>query len=349
MSKTIRIQFVDFQPSYDPTTNFLYHWLKAREAYHVEIVTEHPDYLVYSVFGDEHLHYNDCIKIFWTGENQIPDFNFCDYAIGFHHITFEDRYLRYPLYNLYESSYERMLTKHLNVAEKLQKKTRFCTFVCSNGRGSDARVRFFQALSARKQVDSGGKLMNNVGGPVADKLAFQDEARFSMAFENTSEPGYTTEKIVESFASCTVPIYYGDPRVAEDFNPAAFINCNDYATFEEVIDRVLDVENDPEQLRTMLEAPALRDAELPTRAQKELDSFLSHIFDQDKEQAKRYNREYWTSRLLTERLRQYNAYTRTLYYRLSTFYKKHVYQMSRNNPTLWKLTVKLQNLTTRKA
>lgn len=347
MSKLIRIKLVDFQPGYDPTRFFIYHWLQASEKYQVELVDRAPDYLFFSTFGDEHLQYDGCVKIFWTGENQIPDFNFCDYAIGFHYISFEDRYLRYPLYNNYKEAYQRMLTKHLHVEEKLQQKSRFCTFVCSNGRGSDARVRFLQALSARKQVDSGGKLLNNTGGPVADKLAFQDESRFSMAFENTCQPGYTTEKIVESFASCTIPIYYGDPRVAEEFNPAAFINCNDFASFDEVIDRVLEIENNPEQLRAMLEAPALRDAALPQRAQEELDAFLSHIFDQDKEQAKRYSRDYWAHRLLTERLRQYKAYTHTWYYRLSTFYKDHVYQLSRNNPTLWKLTVFLQKLTTR--
>lgn len=42
---------------------------------------EDPDYIIYSGFGYEHLHY-DCIRIFFTGECQTPDFNECDYAIG---------------------------------------------------------------------------------------------------------------------------------------------------------------------------------------------------------------------------------------------------------------------------
>lgn len=349
MSKTIRIKFVDFQGSYDPHRHFIYRWLESRTDYHVQLVDDCPDYVVFSVFGDEHLRYNDAVKIFWTGENQIPDFNFCDYAIGFHYLNFGDRYLRYPLYFLYTEALDRMLTKHEQVEEQLKHKTRFCTFVCSNNRGSDARLRFFEALNSKKHVDSGGKLCNNVGGPVADKLAFQSESRFSMAFENTCQPGYTTEKIVESFASGTIPIYYGDPRVAEEFNPAAFINCNDFATFDEVINRVLEIENNPEQLRAMLEAPALCDPDRPHKAQAELDNFLSNIFNQDKDAARRFSRDYWTHRLLTERLRQYEAYRRTWYFRLSEFYKKHFYQLSRNHPFLWKITVALQHITHKEA
>lgn len=342
MPKVIRIKFTDFPPGTSPTRSFLYQWLSEREEYQVELVDQDPDYLIFSSFGEEHLRYNRSVKIFWTGENQVPDFNFCDYALGFHHLQLEDRYMRYPLYYCYREAYPRMLTKHLDVGNKLKKKTRFCTFVCSNGRGSENRVRFFEALNARKPVDSGGKLLNNVGGPVADKLAFQSEARFSMAFENTCQSGYTTEKIVESFASCTIPIYYGDPRIAEEFNPAAFVNCNDYAGFDEVIDRVLEIENDPEQLRAMLEAPALSDAELPSRTQAELNRFLKHIFDQDKEAAKRYSRDYWAQRMLAERLRQYRAYTHTWYFRLSALYMKYIYLPSRKHPTWWKVTQFLQ-------
>ena len=49
-----------------------------------------------------------------------------------------------------------------------------------------------------------------------------------MAYENTSYPGYCTEKLMDAFLSGSLPIYWGDPKVNEDWNPAAFINMNDY-------------------------------------------------------------------------------------------------------------------------
>lgn len=48
----------------------------------------------------------------YTGENQVPDFNICDYAIGFHYIYFQDRYIRFPLYHFYQQDYELAMKKH---------------------------------------------------------------------------------------------------------------------------------------------------------------------------------------------------------------------------------------------
>ena len=78
---------------------------------------------------------------------------------------------------------------------------------------------FFDKLSTYKQVSSGGRFRNNIGGAVADKKAFQADHKFAIAFENTSYDGYCTEKLMEAFAAGTIPIYWGDPNVAKDFNP----------------------------------------------------------------------------------------------------------------------------------
>ena len=180
MNKTIRIKFVDFYPNFHPEKAPL--WQRLWDLYHVEL-SENPDWLVYSVFGTEHLKYNNCVKIFYTGENQAPDFNLCDYALGFDYIDFGDRYMRLPLWLLYPNDIHAMLHKHER--QTLDSKTDFCSFVVSNPHGNETRAKFMDMLSEYKQVHSGGRWRNNVGGPVADKLAFQKKHKFSMAFENT--------------------------------------------------------------------------------------------------------------------------------------------------------------------
>ena len=65
-----------------------------------------------------------------------------------------------------------------------------------------------------KHIDSGGKYKNNIGAPVADKLAFLSEGKFNIAFENSSANGYTTEKLIEAFAAGTIPLYWGDESVS---------------------------------------------------------------------------------------------------------------------------------------
>ena len=77
---------------------------------------------------------------------------------------------------------------------------------------SKERINFFNALSKVKKVDSGGRYLNNIGYVVEDKMALIKDYKFVFAFENSSFPGYTTEKILEPLiANCI-------PSIGEPFN-----------------------------------------------------------------------------------------------------------------------------------
>ena len=94
----IKVNFCDFWPGFE-TNNLLMTFVKR---YFDISIDENPDYLFYSVYGNTNLDYKNCIKILFTGENLVPDFNLCDYALGFHYIDFEDRYMRFPLFVYYQ-------------------------------------------------------------------------------------------------------------------------------------------------------------------------------------------------------------------------------------------------------
>ncbi|MGX2982281.1 glycosyltransferase family 10 domain-containing protein [Helicobacter sp. 23-1045] len=205
--KKIRVHFADFT-TMDGIKRRILEILAQK--YEVILDSDNPQYLFYSVFGAEHIKY-DCVRIFYTGENIAPDFNFCDYAIAFCHLNFGERYLRYPLYLFYGGDYLRARDKHLGISnEILRQKRRFCNFIVSNGGANPLRREFYEILSAYKRVDSAGRFLNNVGGAVADKFAFQSECKFSLCFENSSTSGYTTEKLIQAVAARTIPIYWGD-------------------------------------------------------------------------------------------------------------------------------------------
>lgn len=287
--KTVKINFSDFWKGFDPNNNFLINVL--RERYDVQI-SDDPDYLFFSCFGLEHTLF-DGVKIFYTGEDVSPDFNFCDYAIGFDEIQFGDRYLRFPIFTHRRGFAEAMVKHHVTDADIAQK-DKFCNFVYSNKKANPIRGQFFEMLSQYKRVDSGGGYLNNVGGPVRDKLAFQSRYKFSIAFENDKSEGYTTEKITDAFAAKTVPIYWGNPHVAQDFNAKAFINCNDFATFEDVIERVKEIDEDDALFRAMLEEPIFTPENKPERFSADrLREFLFAIFDQPLESASRRSRYSW--------------------------------------------------------
>jgi hypothetical protein len=111
--------------------------------------------------------------------------------------------------------------------------------------------------------------MNTLGHRVADKQAFLAECRFTIAFENESHPGYTTEKIAEPMLVNSIPIYWGDPLIGRDFDSRSFLSAHDCGSrtvaglLDELVDRVVAVDRDPGLLRTMLEQPWLRGNRVP--------------------------------------------------------------------------------------
>ena len=68
-----------------------------------------------------------------------------------------------------------------------------------------------------------GRVLNTLGHRVADKQAFLRDYKFTIAFENESHPGYTTEKIVEPMLADSIPIYWGDPLVGTDFEVESWL------------------------------------------------------------------------------------------------------------------------------
>lgn len=308
--KKIKLKFSGMGGKFDPENNFIVNIL--RKNFDVQL-SDNPDYLIYSVNSKDYLNYN-CVRIFYTAENLVPDFNVCDYGIGFHYLEFGDRYIRFPLYLVdgftaydgdnYASDLQLALHKHENASIALKDKTEFCSFVYSNSQAAQCREKMFEALSKYKPVSSGGRYKNNVGGPVADKLEFQKKHKFVIAFENTSTSGYTTEKIIGAFAAGAIPIYWGNPEITKEFNAGSFINCNDYGLtekgeqeiIEQIVQEIISLDRDDESYQNMIQTPAFNSNNDVMHQQKQFENFLCHIFDQPIEKAYRRNRFYWGER-----------------------------------------------------
>ena len=287
--KKIKINFKGFWDGFDPESNYFVNIIKK----HFDIeFSDDPDYLFCSVFSDEYINYDKAVRIFFTGECQTPDFNLFDYAIAFDYIEMADRYFRYPLYMIYGDVPE-IASKRNGMITDPKIRDKFCSFVYSNSKADPLRTEFFERLSEYKQVDSGGRYMNNVGGPVENKREFESHYKFSIAFENSSYSGYTSEKILEAFAAGTVPIYWGDPDITRVYNENAFININRYDSIEEAIEVIKKLDNDDEEYLNMLSQPICRKEYILDDIRDGFEKFLVNIFEQDKEKAYRRNRTFW--------------------------------------------------------
>ncbi|WP_249030542.1 glycosyltransferase family 10 domain-containing protein [Tannockella kyphosi] len=310
--KTIKIKYSGMGGNFDEKNNFISNIL--REHFNIEL-SDDPDFLIYSVNSKEYLNYN-CVRIFYTAENLVPDFNVCDYGIGFHYLDFEDRYIRYPLYLVdgftayknddYSNDLIRARNKHIHISKHMANKNSFCSFVYSNADASDCRENIFIKLNSYKEVNSGGRYKNNVGGPIQSKLGFQEKHKFVIAFENTMGNGYTTEKIIHAFSAGAIPIYWGNPEITKECNSDAFINCHDFGLeadtpvdspiYDEIINRIIEIDENEQRYLEMLKQPAFsKDYNIDEQQQK-FQKYLINIFSQDKETAYRRNLKYWGER-----------------------------------------------------
>lgn len=249
--RPLRVAFADFWPGFNPHDNPLIRALSTTQEVSL-VPPREARLLIFSVFGDQHTTFAGT-KVHFTGENVRPPWDLADFCIGFDHLD-ETRYLRFPLFALLALQSEhrgRRLPPGPPWVER-----EFCLFLYSHP-GAGERRQLFERLSAYRRVTSPGRYLQNTTAPeLADanaagwhwsKLQYQRGFRFTLACENSSFPGYTTEKMYDALRAGTIPIYWGNPRVDEDFDPDSFINCHSFAEFDEVVEHVARVDRD-EQL-----------------------------------------------------------------------------------------------------
>lgn len=275
----LRLGFAD---TFDGAKEYFTHLLSKR----FEIVRDdqRPDYLIFGDrnFGDTNGRYENCIRIFYTGENQRPSDYRCDFAISFDHPTSE-RMFRLPLYLIYEYDHHILRNREARNEDDFNTK-KFCSFVVKNP-GCKYRNDYFNILSKVDQVDSAGPLFNNMYDgwrpeSVVDKVKFMSKYRFNLCFENSSYPGYCTEKLFEALCAKTVPIYWGSPTAALDFNPKAFLNRYDYASDQEFFDNIVRLHTNKKQYNEMYLQPMFRDDEFKKNLNTDLflDWFQHNVY-----------------------------------------------------------------------
>jgi hypothetical protein len=194
-------------------------------------ISDAPQVLLYGPYGGE-IPQGRFIKVFVGCENVRPIMSECDWAFGVEH----DEYVGHPRYMRLArwGDDKPLLQQDKNWSEVLRRKTHFCAFIYATK--VPYREAFFRALSRYKKIGSPGTSMNNMPSidPIPErrdwnaKIEFLRDYKFVIAFENSSRPGYNTEKLTHAIQADCVPIYWGDPEIGRSFNVARFINAHDY-------------------------------------------------------------------------------------------------------------------------
>ncbi len=291
MKKIIKIKFVDFWIGFNENDNF---FINLFAKYFKIEFSNNPDYIIYSCFGFEHLKYSS-YRIYYCGENLRVNWNACDFALSSDYINSKN-YFRLPHWVLY---YYGLMNQSKKQDCILEKKKGFCSFIVGNS-NAKKRIDFFYKLSKYKKVDSGGSFMNNIGRIYfqKDKMEFVEQYKFTIAFENSSYPGYTTEKIFQSILGNSIPIYWGDPLVGNDFNVKRFINYHDFEHEDALIQKIIEIDSNENLYTKMMTESWFPNNKLPDCAKEEnIIAFFEKIFSsygQNKPVARTYKQKlYW--------------------------------------------------------
>jgi hypothetical protein len=171
-----------------------------------------------------------------------------------------------------------------------KEKTKFCLFCVSNG-GPKERTDFFNSLSTRyKKVDSCGKHLNNgVVCPgnhgTTEYHEFISNYKFMICFENTSKPGYFTEKLVNAYHSGTIPIYWGDPNISNYVNIDAILYLKPNFTeadVDELINKIKELDTNDELYKQKYEQSFFKNGIVPDefnldKIKEKVDDLLSEV------------------------------------------------------------------------
>ena len=306
--KQVRIKFVGMGAGYDIKDNIFVNAI--RNKYEIIYDDVNPEYIICSMSGRpfEYLGYSG-VRIFYSGENISPDFNYVDYAIGYDKLVYSDRFCRNPkILGVGKKDDLAALLVHPKLTkENLKDKKGFCNFIYSHDRDDYKRKKIFEVLNNYKRVDSLGTYLNNMEDglhvSMENKLQYQEKYKFTIAFDSVDLDGFVTEKIADSFIARTIPIYLGDPSICDIYNKKAFINCSEYSNLEEVLQRVIYLDQNDKEYLDMINEPVYAEGFDPMQMFDNFNNFINNIFAQEQEKA--YRRPMGPSKDICGALCQY--------------------------------------------
>lgn len=114
-------------------------------------------------------------------------------------------------------------------------KTKLCSYITSFKQftsGHIKRMELFEKLKNNPQFKD--HIYGRDYRFIPDKLDGLKDYMFSIVIENSIYPKYYTEKVTDCFATGTVPIYYGDRSISEDYDINGIIFLEDLKSFEDL-------------------------------------------------------------------------------------------------------------------
>ena len=242
----IRVSYTNFWS--DPTNDrYLSNFINKNIEDIVEVhPLNNPDIIFFSCFGDISLakKLKAKCKIFYYGENpdRYEPYNnfdklkqYFDLIIGFRPSYNDSSVIRFPLWLMYYNTYN--INDFNNIVDHIEReyfknkyinKKYFATIVAKKSSTKPSRNIIYKEMSKHGDVIAPKGLIfgnENIERPknVSEKINFIKNSLYNICPENSSYPGYCTEKVFQALEAGTIPVYWGSS------NPESkIINENKY-------------------------------------------------------------------------------------------------------------------------
>ncbi|ORX51816.1 hypothetical protein BCR36DRAFT_582853 [Piromyces finnis] len=131
----------------------------------------------------------------------------------------------------------------------------------SNCNAVNERLEFLKQLMEYTKIDSFGMCAHNkeVYDEDSDRDSWQTKMntiskyKFTLAFENSNDRDYVTEKFFQPLEAGSVPVFFGTSNIA-DFAPEhSFINANDFESAKELAEYLEMLDKDDKEYESYLE------------------------------------------------------------------------------------------------
>jgi hypothetical protein len=262
--ETLKIGFADM---WDPWEKEDFITPILNQYFNIVIDQRNPDILFHSIFGGmkETPKYN-CKKVLILAENYRSQQYKSNYSISFD--KHNETNFKLPLWQIFWLLNPTIEQKLFNRVKHNEFKY-FSAFVVSNP-SNNLRNNHFDQLHSYKSVMSYGKVRTNslklqqlskgkYWRDAKEQFFIENPHQFMMTYENTAYPYYCTEKIMDAFLVGSLPIYYGDPFIEDDWNKKAFINS--YKLGTKWLDKVIELDKNKNLFNDMYSEPIFTESQ----------------------------------------------------------------------------------------
>ena len=133
------------------------------------------------------------------------------------------------------------------------RKSKNVSIIASHARGTEGQKMRHEAIARFPEIDSYGPGYRVLPDKPGHKIDGLRDYKFQFAFESCSRNSFFTEKLIDCFATGTVPLYWGCPDIGRFFNTDGFFFVRDWS---DVFEAMLTVGDEEEYTNRL---PAIQD------------------------------------------------------------------------------------------